>query len=64
MLVKSVDTMRDTILQDEAAIEAFKRMVGTKKKILAVVEEGSGKILGIITKRDLTMIIELLRERS
>ena len=64
MLIKSVDTMRDTILQDEAAIEAFKRMVGTKKRILAVVEEGSGKILGIITKRDLTMIIELLRERS
>ena len=60
-LLNSVDTMRDTITQDEAAIEALKRMVGSKKNILAVVEAGSSKIIGIITKRDVTMHVEMVK---
>jgi len=63
-LLKSVDTMHDTITQDEAAIEALKRMVGTKKNILAVVEAGSSKIIGIITKRDVTMHVEMVKGSS
>ena len=60
-LMNPVDMMRDTISEDEEAIEALKRMVENKKNSLAVVEEGSGRIAGIITKRDLTMHVELLK---
>jgi Zn-dependent protease/predicted transcriptional regulator len=63
-LITSVDTIRDTISQDEEAIEALKRMAANKTNILAVMEEEGGKIIGIITKRDLTMHVEMLKASS
>ncbi|RZN33691.1 MAG: site-2 protease family protein [Methanophagales archaeon ANME-1-THS] len=60
-LMNPLDPMRDTISEGEEAIEALKRMLGNKKNSLAVVEEGSGRIAGIITKRDLSMHVELLK---
>ncbi|HDS45768.1 MAG TPA: site-2 protease family protein [Methanomicrobia archaeon] len=49
------------IVQQASAIEALKRMSGTSKNILAVVDGESGQIRGIITKRDLVMVVEMLR---
>jgi Zn-dependent protease len=49
------------IAQEVCAFEALKRMSGTSKKVLAVVDGESGKIVGIITKRDLAMVVEVLR---
>ena len=63
-VIGSVDRMSDVISQGEEAIEALKRMVNTKKKVLAVEGEESGKIIGIITKRDLAMFIEMLKGRG
>jgi len=63
-VISSFDRMSDVISQGEEAIEALKRMVNTKKKVLAVEGEESGKIIGIITKRDLAMFIEMLKGRG
>ncbi len=63
-VISSVDRMSDVISQGEEAIEALKRMVNTKKKVLAVEGEENGKIIGIITKRDLAMFIEMLKGRG
>jgi Zn-dependent protease len=63
-VVSAFDRMSDVISQGEEAIEALKRMANTKKKILAVEGEERGKIIGIITKRDLAMFIEMLKGRG
>jgi Zn-dependent protease len=63
-VISSFDRMSDVISQGEEAIEALKRMVSTKKRVLAVEGEESGKIIGIITKRDLAMFIEMLKGRG
>ncbi|MHC1611055.1 MAG: site-2 protease family protein [Candidatus Methanospirareceae archaeon] len=49
----------EVVSQGEEAIEVLKRMVSAKRGVLAVKEEESGKIIGIITKRDLAMFIEM-----
>jgi Zn-dependent protease/predicted transcriptional regulator len=58
------DRLRDVIAQEAEAIEALKRMISTKKGVLAVEGEERGKIIGIVTKRDLTMFIEMWKGRS
>ncbi|MBK5190494.1 MAG: site-2 protease family protein [Methanosarcinales archaeon] len=63
-MISSFDGMSDVISQGEEAIEALKRMVNTKKKVLAVEGEETGKIIGIIAKRDLAMFIEMLKGRG
>lgn len=55
------DHASTVIVQEAGAIEALKRMGGTSKKVLAVVDGESGKIVGVITKRDLAMVVEMLR---
>ncbi len=57
----SVDWTSDVLVQDEEAIVALKRMIGTRKNSLAVEGAERGKIVGIVTKRDLAMFIEMLK---
>jgi len=63
-VISSFDRMSEVILQEEEAAEALKRLVSTKKKVLAVEGEERGNIVGIITKRDLAMFIEMLKGRG
>ncbi|MGC9444875.1 MAG: site-2 protease family protein [Candidatus Methanospirareceae archaeon] len=61
-LLPAGDHARGAVIAQEAgAVEALKRMSGTDKNVLAVVDGESGEIRGIITKRDLTMVVEVLR---
>ena len=55
------DGPRDALLSDAPASEALKRMLSGKKNILAVIEEAGGNLIGIITKKDLSIYIEMLR---
>jgi len=55
------DGPRDALLSDAPASEALKRMLSGKKSILAVIEEAGGSLIGIITKKDLSIYIEMLR---
>ena len=55
------DGPRDALLSDAPASEALKRMLSGKKSILAVIEEAGGELIGIITKKDLSIYIEMLR---
>ena len=55
------DGPRDALLSDAPASEALKRMLSGKKSILAVIEEAGGSFIGIITKKDLSIYIEMLR---
>lgn len=57
----SFDRVTDVISQEAAAIEALTRMVRAKKEILAVESEERGDIIGVVTKRDLAMFIEMLK---
>ena len=52
----------DIILEEAEALEALKRMMRAKKNILAVKEAMSGAFVGIITRRDLTIYMEMLKE--
>ncbi|MDI6886157.1 MAG: site-2 protease family protein [archaeon] len=63
-IISPVDRLSAVISQEEEAIEALKRMIRGKKNILAVEEEGSGEIIGVITKRDIVMHIEILKGGS
>ncbi len=63
-VISSFDRMSEVISQEEEAAEALKRLVSTKKKVLAVEGEERGNIVGIITKRDLAMFIEMLKGRG
>lgn len=60
-LMNPLDPMRDTISGDEEAIKALKKMVEHNRNSLAVVDAGSGTLAGIITKRDLTLHLELMK---
>ena len=60
-IITPIDRLSAVISQEEEAIEALKRMIRGKKNILAVEEEESGKIMGVITKRDIVMHIEMLK---
>ena len=55
------DGPRDALLSDAPASEALKRMLRDRKSILAVIEEAGGGLIGIITKKDLSIYIEMLR---
>lgn len=60
-VISSFDSIGDVILKEEEAAEALKRMIRTKKNVLAVKEGVSGDFVGIITKRDLATYIEMLK---
>ncbi len=55
------DRLHDTLESDAPASEALKRMLRDRKNILAVIEEAGGDFIGIITRKDLTIYIEMLR---
>ncbi|NQE45875.1 Zinc metalloprotease [ANME-1 cluster archaeon GoMg2] len=55
------DSFGDVILGEEQAAEALKRMIRDRRDILAVREEVSGNFVGVITRRDLALYIEMLR---
>ncbi len=63
-IISPVDRLSAVISQEEEVIEALKRMIRGKKNILAVEEEGGGEIIGVITKRDIVMHIEILKGGS
>ena len=63
-MLRPFDRLRDVIAQEAEAIEALKRMIRTKTGALAVEGEERGKIIGIVTKRDLAMFIEMLKARG
>ncbi len=63
-VLRPFDRLRDVIAQEAEAIEALKRMISTKTGALAVEGEERGKIIGIVTKRDLALFIEMLRVRG
>jgi len=52
----------DIILEEEEAVEALKRMTRVKKNILAVKREMSENVVGIITRRDLAIYMEMAKE--
>ena len=62
-ILRPFDRLNEVISQDDGAIEALKRMISTKKELLAVEDEVRGAIVGIVTKRDLAMFIEMLKGR-
>jgi Zn-dependent protease/predicted transcriptional regulator len=63
-VLRPFDRLRDVIAQEAEAIEALKRMISTKTGALAVEGEERGEIIGIVTKRDLALFIEMLRGRG
>jgi Zn-dependent protease len=60
-ILRPFDRSSEGISQEDGAIEALKRMISTKKELLAVEDAERGAIVGIVTKRDLAMFIEMLR---
>ena len=62
-VVSPFNEIDDTILDEEEATQALKKMIRAKKNILAVKREESGNFVGIITKRDLEIYIEMLKGR-
>ncbi len=60
-LLPAEDHASAVIAQEAGAVEALKRMGVTREKALAVMDGESGKIVGVITKRDLAMVMEMLR---
>lgn len=60
-ILRPFDRLSEVISEEDGAIEALKRMISTKKELLAVKGTERGAIVGIITKRDLAMFIEMLR---
>lgn len=59
--ISSFDSVSDAILEDEGATEALKKMIRNKRDVLAVKGEESGNFVGIITRRDLAIYIEMLK---
>ncbi|MCD6209971.1 MAG: site-2 protease family protein [Methanophagales archaeon] len=55
------DGPHDALLSEAPASEALKRMLKDRKSVLAVIEEAGGELIGIITKKDLSIYIEMLR---
>jgi predicted transcriptional regulator len=62
-LIGSFDSVSDVISEEEEAVEALKRMLKSKKNVLAVVEVASGNFIGVITRADLATYIEMLKGR-
>jgi Zn-dependent protease len=60
-VLRPFDRLSEVISQEDGAVEALKRMISTKQQTLAVEGEERGTIVGIITKRDLAMFIEMLK---
>jgi Zn-dependent protease len=58
------DWENETISEAESAVQALKRMTQTKRKMLAVVDGEFGSIVGLVTRRDLGLVIEMLRGRG
>jgi len=52
----------DIIFEEEEAVEALKRMTRAKKNVLAVKREMNGNVVGIITRRDLAIYMEMAKE--
>jgi Zn-dependent protease len=58
------DGGRDTISAAASATQALKQMMRTKQRALAVVDEQGGSIAGLVTRRELGLIIEMLKGRG
>jgi len=56
-IIASINT-EDTILQEEAAVEALKKMMFSGKSYLAVTE-GKGDLVGIVTRRDIMNLYKI-----
>ncbi len=51
----------DALPGDAPASEALKRMLRDRKGILAVIEGAGGELIGIVTRKDLSFYLEMLR---
>jgi CBS domain-containing protein len=54
----------DTITAAASATQALKQMMRTKQRALAVVDEQGGPLAGLVTRRELGLIIEMLKGRG
>ncbi|MCK4475146.1 MAG: site-2 protease family protein [Methanophagales archaeon] len=59
--ISSFDSISDIVLEEEAATEALKRMIRNRRNVLAVKEAMSGDFVGVITRRDLAIYMEMLK---
>ncbi len=62
-IMLSLDRVSDVILEEEEAIEALKRMMQHRRNVLAVIDAMNGNFIGVITRRDLAIYMEMLKER-
>jgi len=62
-IMLSLDRVSDIILEEEEAIEALKRMMQTRRNVLAVIDAMNGNFIGIITRRDLAIYMEMSKAR-
>ena len=62
-ILLSLDRVSDVILEEEEAIEALKRMMQHRRNVLAVIDAMNGNFIGVITRRDLAIYMEMLKER-
>ncbi len=60
--MSSFDSINDIVFEDEGATEALKKMIRHRRNVLAVKETISGNFVGIITRRDLAIFMEMLKE--
>ncbi|MHC1600382.1 MAG: M50 family metallopeptidase [Candidatus Methanospirareceae archaeon] len=63
-VISSFAGIGDIILEDEEAAEALKRMIRNKRNVLAVKDAITENIVGLITRRDLAMYMEMLKGRG
>jgi len=62
-IMPSLDRVSDVILEEEEAIEALKRMMQNRRNILAVIDAMNGNFIGVITRRDLAIYMEMSKAR-
>ncbi|MCK4397539.1 MAG: M50 family metallopeptidase, partial [Methanophagales archaeon] len=62
-IMASLDRVSDVILEEEEAIEALKRMMQNRRNILAVIDAMNGNFIGVITRRDLAIYMEMSKAR-
>jgi len=55
------ESVEEFVFPEEAAAVALKKMMKSRRKVLAVRDAVSGEFVGIITRRDLSDYIEMLR---
>jgi len=60
-VMSSFDSISDIIYEEEGATEALKRMIKHRRNVLAVKETMSGNFVGIITRRDLALFMDMLK---